>query len=122
MNATLLAIIGLLLLFCAYQQRRHEVWASAVIDRLSAPPEAPLRFLPAPPRQELRDPYRTWPPLPAFELEPEPGMPFMLCRRPDRCTPTRRMTRRYPRFESYGVDISIAPTIGIDAPPRVCHP
>jgi len=101
MEASLLAIIGLLLLFCAYQQWRHEQWASSVISRLSEPPAPPLSY-----RELERGAYSVWPPAPV-----EPGMPFMLQRRPDRCVPTR------PRFENYGVEVSMMPTIPVDSAP-----
>ena len=117
MTATLLTIIGLLLIFIGWQQYQHERWVESLT------PAPPLRFLPAPPvpspatwyarsmaRERALERRLTWPPVEPAPL-PTSHMPFLLERAPDRLTPTRRM---HPRFESYGVDVSVCPTIGID--------
>lgn len=132
MTTTLLVIIAMLLLFCAWQQRQHELWAERVIER----------FTPVPPQVRLlqRDGdaaysgcgvssmHTTGPrTLTTAEIlgELEPVYPaepvYPLVRRInshfgtfDELAPTRRLRHPiHPRFEAYGVDVSVAPTIGI---------
>jgi len=106
----LMFIIAGLLFLCAWQQWQHERAMQAAELRWSQHPQ--LMWLPTPrahtPPSE-RDAFRTWLPL-APEPLPTSHMPFLLERKPDRLTVTRRM---HPRFENYGTDISISPTIWV---------
>lgn len=110
MVSTLLAIIGMLLIFIGWQQRQHELWAERLtqpprLPRLSPPPMPPPRPRPLTRRELLA---------PLAELE-ERHMPFLL-ERPAREPAFWEVapTREWRRFEAYGVDISIHPTICVD--------
>lgn len=101
MTPTLLLVISGLLFFIAGQQRAYQRWTASLVERLTAPPPPPLRY---------------------SELCPEPEAqerPFLLERRVNAgwgtimdLAPTA-VFRPHPRFESYGVDVSVCPTIGI---------
>ncbi len=85
METTLLIIIAGLLFLNAWQSWRHE----RTMERLASsavPEHRPLRFSDLTPQQPLEEPFR-------------------LSRPPS----------RVPAFESYGVDVSFAPTIPVTA-------
>jgi hypothetical protein len=112
MTATLLTIIGLLLVFIGWQQHQHELWA----ERLTQPPLLP-RLRPLPPPSPLPHPLTQSELLGPSAARQEP---FLLERRVNAgwgtlmdLAPTTTF-RRTPPFESYGVDVSVCPTIGID--------
>lgn len=105
MNITLVIIVGLLLLFIAWQQYRHEVLFLAYARASMAPP-AYFEPTPAPERE----------PAPLLWSELFPEEPFELRARVElwEIAPTKVMRPSiHPRFNSYGVDISVAPTIGV---------
>lgn len=96
MTTSLLAVIACLLFALAAQARHHDRAMAAAELRWSMHPQ--LMFIPT----------------------PAPPAPFLLERRvvdaPTRpITPGRlpAFTLQHPRFENYGVDVSVAPTIGI---------
>lgn len=106
MTSTLLAIIGLLLIFNAWQLRQHERWVTDVVERLT--PAPPQYFVPTPRPAPL--------PRPLSDAEILGETVYPLTRRTDQALTVRMPYPIHPRFESYGVDVSFAPTIGIEAP------
>lgn len=101
MNSVLLAIIGFLLIYIAWQQYRHELWVTNVVERLTPPPV--YRELTPPPR-----------PLATHEILGLPPEPVYLLDQPlDRQRTRQSSIPIHPRFENYGVEISFAPTIGV---------
>lgn len=92
MNITLIVTIGLLLLFICWLQWRHERWVARVVARLPAP-ERPTMYADLFPEEpfELRARVELWEVAPTRVLRPS----------------------IHPPFQSYGVDISVAPTIGV---------
>lgn len=106
--AQLLIIITCALFVVAYLEYRHERAMDALVARLTLPPALPRVELPAPltPRQILG-------------FDNARHMPFLLERQLVRVLdiqPTRRMKHPiHPRFEAFGVDVSIHPTIVVDS-------
>lgn len=112
MTSTAALIIAATLFFIAWQQRRHEREMAQLVERVSRPP---VYFVPTPAPQA--PPER---PLMYADLFQEEAEPFEL-ERPrawgtyQEIAPTRVMRPSiHPRFESYGVDVSFAPTIAVD--------
>lgn len=114
MSSTIFVVVGLLLLHMAWTEWRHE----QTIARLATPSPLPRVLLPPPPLpspelarailvsasgQQLPMPWDEEP----FELERMSGPSFW------EVAPTS-VFRPHPPFESYGVDISVAPTIAVD--------
>lgn len=83
METPLLIIIAALLFLNAWQSWRHER-TMVRLTQQSEPEHRPLRFSDLTPQQPLEEPFR---------LSRPPSRP--------------------PRFESYGVDVSVAPTIPV---------
>lgn len=106
MNTALVVIIALTLLFIAWQQRRHERWVAQVVERITAPP---VYYVPTPRPAPL--------PRPLMYSDLFPEEPFELVQRGPafwEVAPTRVMRPSiHPRFENYGTDVSIAPTVGV---------
>lgn len=102
----LLGIISALLFYIAYIEHRHQLF----VERITQPPQLP-RQRPLTPPAGLPRPLTREELLGA--LEPR-HMPFLLERPAGPELWEVAPTREWHRFESYGVDVSVCPTICVD--------